>query len=261
MHTSFVLTVAQSKRLIARAVTRMPEVTRALQEGTVAIARGTTNAYVVEEILGKAIPKGEYASGRTLPPGMPGEWLGRGDYPEVVLRQGKLVAGLTAVEAVKEMGPGDVFMKGGNALDYQRKLVGVLIGHPTGGTIGAAYGTIVSRKINLVIPIGLEKLVCGDLVALSLASRRPEDHPGAGAVALFPMVGTIVTEIEALGLLCGVSARLLGAGGVAGAEGAVWLLVEGDRPSLDRALELHRSLGGEPGLSADRRPADRAEAT
>lgn len=252
MHTSLVLTVAQSKRLIAKAVARMPEVRQALAEGVVAIGRGSTNAYVVEEILGTAIPKAEYISGRTLPPGVPGERLGRGEYPEVVLRRGQRVEGLTAVEAAKEMGPGDVFMKGGNALDYERKLVGVLIGHPTGGTIGGVYGTIVSRKINLVIPIGLEKLVCGDLVALSLASRRPADHPAAPAVPLFAMIGTIVTEIEALQLLCGVEARLLGAGGVAGAEGAVWLLVEGEKAALDRALELHRALEGEPPLTAER---------
>lgn len=250
VHTALVLTVAQSKRLIAKAVARMPEVRQALAGGVVAIGRGSTNAYVVEEILGEAIPKGEYVSGRTLPPGVPGERLGRGAYPEVVLRRGQRVDGLTAVEAAKEMGPGDVFMKGGNALDYERKLVGVLIGHPTGGTIGGAYGTIVSRKINLVIPIGLEKLVCGDLVALSLASRRPEDHPAVPAVPLFVMAGTIVTEIEALRLLCSVEARLLSAGGVAGAEGAVWLLVEGEKAALDKALELHHALEGEPALRA-----------
>jgi hypothetical protein len=250
MHTSLVFTVAQSKRLIAKAVAQMPEVRQALAEGTVAIGRGSTNAYIVEEILGAAIPKGEYVSGRTLPPGVPGERLGRGAYPEVVLRRGQRVEGLTAVEATKEMGPGDVFMKGANALDYERKLAGVLIGHPTGGTIGGAYGTIVSRKITLVIPVGLEKLVCADLAALSLASRRPMDHPAAPAVPLFVMAGTIITEIEALRLLCEVEARLLSAGGVAGAEGAVWLLVEGEKAALDRALELHGALASEPPLTA-----------
>jgi hypothetical protein len=249
MQTSFVLTVAQGKRLIAKAVAQMPEIQRALGEGTVAVGRGTTNAYVVEELLGTTIAKGEYASGRTLPSGTPGQRLGRGTHPELVLRQGKPAEGVSAVEAVKEMGPGDVFIKGGNALDYERKLVGVLIGHPAGGTIGASYGTIVSRKIHLVIPIGLEKTICGDLIALSLASRRPDDHPQARAVPLFPMTGTIVTEIEALRLLCGVVARPLAAGGVLGAEGAIWLLVEGEREALDRALELHQALADEPNLS------------
>jgi hypothetical protein len=250
VQTSLVFTVAQSKRLIAKAVAQMPEVKRTLSDGILAIGRGTTNAYLVEEILGQSIPKGEYASGRTLPPGVPGESLGQGKYPELVLHQGRPMEGVTAADAVSRMGPGDVFVKGGNALDYHRKLVGILIGHPTGGTIGAAYGTIISRKIQLVIPIGLEKLVAGDLVALSLASRRPHDHPSHPAVPLFPITGAIVTEIEALALLCGVTAHHLSAGGVAGAEGAVWLLLEGDRQAIDRALALHESLTAEPPISA-----------
>jgi len=253
MQMSLVFTVAQSKRLIARAVARMPEVTRALAEGTVAIAYGTTNAYLVEEILGQPIPKGEYVSGRTLPPGMPGHWLGSGQHPEVVLNQGQWVEGVRAVEALADMGPGDVFIKGANALDYARKVAGLLIGHSTGGTIGAAYGTCVSRKIHLLIPVGLEKLVYGDLAALSVASRRPDSHPTAGVVSLFPFTGTIVTEIEALELLFGVQAQLYSAGGVAGAEGAVWLLVEGEQEQLDRVLEMHEELRAEPNLMAEAR--------
>jgi hypothetical protein len=250
MQTSVVLTVAQSKRLIANAVAQMPEMKEALKHGMVVVGYGTTNAYLVEELIGQAIPKGEYVAGRTLPPGMPGESLGSGKHPELVLKQGKPVSGVRAIEALKDMGPGDVFVKGGNALDYQRKIVGVLIGHPTGGTIGAAYGTIVSRKIVLIIPIGLEKLVADDLIELSLASRRSDNHPARGVVPLFPMTGLIVTEIEALSILFGVRARLLGAGGVAGAEGAVWLLVEGSKEALDQVLALHEQLAKEPNLAA-----------
>jgi hypothetical protein len=251
MQTSLVFTVAQSKRLIAQAVAQMPEVRQALAEGTIAIGYGTTNAYVVEELLGETIPKGEYVAGRTLPPGMPGHWLGSGQYPEVVLKQGQRVEGKRCVEALESMGPGDVFLKGANALDYARKIAALLIGHTTGGTIGAAYGTCVSRKIHLIIPVGLEKVVCGDLIALSVASRRPDAHPKAGLVSLFPFTGTIVTEIEALQMLFGVKAQLYSAGGVAGAEGAVWLLVEGPQEQLERALARHEELSEEPNLTAE----------
>lgn len=254
MRTSFVLTVAQSKRLIAKGVARMPEVEHALANGMLAIGRGTTNAYIVEEILGKAITKQDYVLGRTLPPGVPGGWLGGSAAGDIVLRRGQLVEEGEVAAAVEEMGAGDVFIKGGNALDYQRKVVGVLIGHPTGGTVGATYGTIVSRKIHLILPIGLEKLVYEDIVSLSVDSRQPDSHPDKPCVSLFPLVGTVVTELEALALLCGVKARLLSSGGVAGAEGAVWLMVEGDKESLDRALALHGSLEGEPNMGLTRTP-------
>ena len=48
-----ILTVAESKRLIAKAVAQMPIVKNALANGMVIIIKGTTNAYVAEEITGK----------------------------------------------------------------------------------------------------------------------------------------------------------------------------------------------------------------
>ena len=252
MQTALVFTVAQSKRLIAKAVVQLPEVVRAKREGMIAVGYGTTNAYVVEELLGEAIPKGEYVAGRTLPPGMPSAALGSGKHPEVVLKKGERVS-MRCVEAVAEMGAGDVFFKGANALDYERKVAGVLIAHPMGGTLGGSLGAIVSRKIHLIIPVGLEKVVPGDIIALSNASRRAEVHPDAPVASLYPFTGCIFTEIEALALLCGVKAQLYSAGGVAGAEGAVWLLLEGEKAALDRALALHASLRDEPNLQAEAR--------
>ena len=60
----FSLTSAESKRLIAKGVATLPEVKQALKQGIVAIGRGTTNAFVVEELTGNKIePKSHYADG------------------------------------------------------------------------------------------------------------------------------------------------------------------------------------------------------
>lgn len=244
MNASIVLTVAQSKRLIGKAVAQMPAVKKALTEGIVAIGRGTTNGYIAEEILGHVIPKREYVAGRTLPPGVPWEKLGRGDYPDIVLKQGQQVENATVVGVVEQMGSGDVFIKGANAVNYAQQVAGVLVGHPMGGTV-SVYGALVSRKVHLIIPVGLEKLVYEDINSLSVASRDADIHPKSNVVSLFPLTGTIVTEIEALEILCDVDAELLAAGGVMGAEGAVWLLLSGDQASLDRALALYEQLKDE----------------
>ena len=45
---------------------------------------------------------------------------------------------------------------------------------------------------------------------------------------------------------CGVEATLLSAGGIAGAEGSVRLLIEGEKEAVQKALGLVRSLQGEP---------------
>ncbi|MBW2000707.1 MAG: hypothetical protein JRJ29_22445, partial [Deltaproteobacteria bacterium] len=52
MRALFVLTPPESKRLIAKAVSRLPEVERAKECGEIAIGHGSTNVRVAEEILG-----------------------------------------------------------------------------------------------------------------------------------------------------------------------------------------------------------------
>jgi hypothetical protein len=121
-------------------------------------------------------------------------------------------------------------------------MAGVLIAGGTGGTVGAVLGTIIGKKITLVIPIGLEKLVYEDMNELHMLTMDPDsDGP-----AIWPITGIIFTEIEALEILCGVQATLISAGGVAGAEGSVRLLIEGIDEDIEAAVELVKSIKGEP---------------
>jgi len=241
---SFVLTVAESKRLIALGIKRHPAVLRALSQGTIAVAKGTTNSYIVEELTGESIHRPDYCTGVTRPArgGSTAETSGR--LPDLVLRQGRPVEGLSAVEAVAEMGPGDVFIKGANALNYERRQAGILIGHPTGGTIGAALGTLVARRALLLIPVGLEKSIPADLVELHAEMARIGPN-GAGPM-LWPVGGEIFTEIEAIQLISGARAVPIAAGGIGGAEGSVRLGVWGTPDQVQRAEEAIELLLGEP---------------
>lgn len=237
MKAHVVLTVPESKRIIAKGVASMGIVRKALAEGMVAVAKGTTNGRVAEEILGEKIDRGGYITGRTLPPRGARGKVGSASVPDVVLRKGEKVEGMSATDSVAEMKQGDVFIKGCNAVNYQQKLGGILIGHPTGGTIGAALGTVVARKIHLILPVGLEKSVYADINEISLKVREDDEYSGS-APSLMPVSGIIVTEIEALEILAGVKALQVAAGGIAGAEGAVWLLLEGEKPQIEKALQI-----------------------
>lgn len=237
MKAHVILTVPESKRLIAKGVADMGIVRKALTEGMVAITKGTTNGRVAEEILGEKIDRGGYITGRVLPSRGARGKIGSASFPDVVLRKGERVDGLSAVDSVAQMKQGDVFIKGCNAVNYQQKLGGILIGHPTGGTIGAVLGTVVARKIHLVLPVGLEKSVYADINEISKKVREDDEYIGS-APTLMPVSGIIVTEIEALEILAGVKAIQISAGGIAGAEGAVWLLIEGEKPQIEDALEI-----------------------
>ena len=62
-----ILTVAESKRLIAKAVVQMPIVKNALENGTVIVIKGTTNAYIAEELTGKKADHAAFVTGRVSP--------------------------------------------------------------------------------------------------------------------------------------------------------------------------------------------------
>jgi hypothetical protein len=180
--------------------------------------------------------------------------------PHIVLVKGKSVD-LSLGDAAKKLKEGDVVIKGANALDYKNKLAAVNILDPSGGTTGITMPFIVARKAHLVIPVGLEKLVAGDLVDLTLKTREPLEtlHPPAGqSKAPFPgdvlpamwlLTGEIVTELEAINILTGATAFQNSAGGISGAEGAVWLTFRGTRDQVKKALELANSIQGEPPYS------------
>ena len=243
MRTDLVLTVAQSKRLIAKGVAAYLPVRQALAEGTVAVTKGGTNAYIVEELLGESIQRRHYVFGQVLPRGVSRGSVGlSADVPDLVLVRGERQEGAVATEAVGEMKTGDVFIKGANALNYEVGQVGLLIGHPTGGTLGTVIGTLIARKIRLLVPVGLEKEVPFDIA--DCAEMLVED--GGPGPALWPFQGDIFTEIEALELLCGVEVVPIGAGGVAGAEGAVWLACLGSEEQIEQVKALADELAAEP---------------
>lgn len=245
MERVVVLTVAESKRLIAKGVANLDLVKKALNKGMIAIARGTTNGYVAEEISGRKIDKTSYVLGVVLPEKKERpHYLRSGNMRDIVLRNGQPVA-LNVIDAVKEMSSGDVFIKGGNTLNYDNRVVGTLMGSPTGGTIGATLPTVRDKKINLVIPIGLEKSVHTDIYAISQRLSQGVTY-GESQLRLMVITGIVVTEIEALEILAGVNVIQISSGGVGKAEGAVRLLLDGDSHQIEKALEIINEVQGEP---------------
>jgi hypothetical protein len=244
---SYVLTVAAGKRLIAKGVAAMPEVIDCMERGTLAVCKGTTNAYIVEELLGMPIDKTQYVTGRTVPPGSDAGKRLSAKMAELVIQRGERLEGVSAVEAAADMQPGDILLKGANALNYEQAQVGILIGHPTGGTMGAILGHAVARRIRLIHPVGLEKSVCEDLAGISNLLADVPVH-GESTPTLWVSPGELFTEIEAVAVLCGAEAYCMSAGGVGGAEGAVWLLVAGTAEQLERFNEVYETLRAEPPL-------------
>ena len=243
MKIETVLTVSQSKRLIARGVRQHPAVKTALNNGIIGICRGTTCSYVAEEFLGQPIERFAYTTGLTLPK-QPTQKIEKPSTAmhDIIIRQGKIhMDGEAAVEAAGNMKPGDIIIKGANALNYTRKVAGCLVGHPAGGTVGSFWGPLFGLKFRLIIPVGLEKEISSDIIEVSALTM--EENTGC---SLMPMTGTIITEIEAIKILTGAGAVQIAAGGIRGAEGSVRLLVQGTPEEVNTAKELFTELEQEP---------------
>jgi len=247
-----VLTPSESKRLIAKAVKELPEVKAALNNGRVIIIGGTTNAFVVEELLGKEINKFWFAAGRIAF----GE-LGANEREKrikpFVLKDGNPVD-IHPNEMLKEFTAEDVYIKGANAVDPDGN-AGVLVADDKGGTIGAALGIIQARGSNLIVPVGLEKLVPSVIEASKKCGQGRFQYATGLKVGLIPLVNArVVTENHAIDILFGsdgVKATHVSSGGIAGSEGAVVLVLEGNNEGVKKAFDLISSIKGEVMVAPD----------
>jgi hypothetical protein len=73
-------------------------------------------------------------------------------------------------------------------------------------------------------------------------------------VGLIPVTyGKIITELEALDLLTRVKAEQIAAGGIGNSNGAVTLVIEGERDQVLETMELIKDTKGEPKLEANKK--------
>ena len=242
-----VLTPYESRRLIAKAIAKLPFVEEAVRSGWVIIATGSSTGYVAEELLGSHMVKENFISGHiTL-----GETWGTPKNPDyifpIVLYKGQRQE-MRAGEALKEFAAGDVFIKGANAVDAQFQTA-VFMGNDIGGTIGTSIGTLYARGSYLLVPVGLEKLIPSVVEAVKHTGIKSfKQHTGM-PIGMMPMVNaTVITEIQAFANLFKLTAYHIGSGGIAGSEGAVVLALEGEQARLEEAFLFVKEVKGEKAL-------------
>jgi len=246
MRASVVLVPSMSKRLIAKGVAALPEVQAALAHGRIVIALGSTNAHVAEELLGRPIDRAAFAAGFIDDRWNLNDRLG--EMGDVVLDRGVPVAAKPE-DLPASLSAGDVFLKGGNALDPDG-VVGVLTGASTGGTIARYIGVCLARGVEIVVPISLAKAVHASIVELSQEMGIGRTGLSMGLpCGLFPLHGHVITEIDAFEQLFAVRVLHVASGGVGIGAGAVSLWIEGDEAAVRDAFALVESLRNEPDVA------------
>lgn len=248
----FVLSPAAGKRTIAKSLLHIPSITEALENRTVVIIAGTTNGYVAEEFLkqigqSEGFSRNRFFRGITLPPAYATTDTGRiGDesqFPgDVVIANGKWEKGKTIFDVADSLKKGDVIIKGANAVNLEMMQAAIYIGHPEAGTIIPALKVVAGRRIELFLPVGLEKRISGNINEIA----RKLNSPNASGPRFMPVSGNIITEIEAIKIMTGAEAELVAGGGVCGAEGSYWIAVSGTDEQLNNASVILKEANKEP---------------
>ena len=235
------LTVAESKRLIAKGIVHHPQVKAAMEKGIIVITNGTTNTYLAEELVGLSEPRGSFVTGHIVPQNRESISKGLSMLPYITLVDGKQVS-LSSDEAINRTQKGDVVFKGANLLNYEKKQAGVCIGGESGGTMARIRDT----EAHVIVPVGLEKEVFGDLSDYEkLFANRPEQITPVPRVWLHSEDAEIFTEIEAIKTIAAVNVVPYAAGGVAGSEGGISLAIYGTKEEVQKALDFVRAVQGE----------------
>jgi hypothetical protein len=252
---------AESKKLIAKAVTQMEVFQKALREGLIVLHPSSTTYFIFEEITGRKPPTNVWVCGVVAPKGTCVEMgtmirgmavpddvkpndpsYARSDPGTFshcwVLRKGEFSTQESLRALLEEMGPNDVYVKGVNALDVEGK-VGVLWGNLTeGGTAALVMSTQRRKGFKVIFPAGLEKLIPFPIREVAKEARRFEyDYSMGMPCGLLPCEGIVVTELKAIEILSGAVAVPISAGGLGGAEGAVTLVIKGEKERVTKAIQ------------------------
>jgi len=252
MQALFTLTSAESKRLLGKAVAALPEVKQAKENGYLVIARGSTNAFVLEELLAGPVDKERYVAGQIIK-GVLCVLDPQQRNKPVTFHKGEVLA-VEPGSVIDKLVPGDILIKGANAVDPFGN-VGVLMAGPNGGTMGQFYMALKAQGVETIYPVGLEKLIPSVEEAARYGGRMALGRSIGCRVGMACVPdGRIVTEIEAIEILFGLKAVHYASGGWGGAEGSVTLLVEGEDDHVNLCLDFIEGIKGEKPLSGLKGP-------
>jgi hypothetical protein len=239
------LTVAEGKRLIAKGLLAYPPVQECLKTGKLILTKGTTNTYVAEEMINDSLTNGEYVYGYISPAKSDTEVDRSKNRKELVFVNGQ-IKDIPYKDFLPEMEEGDIVIKGANIINHSKGQAAIMIGHPTGGTMGNIYPYIQEKKLRFIIPVGLEKESSQDIDQIGKYSKIEHEKVDRKTPWLWSVKGELFTEIEAIKQFADLEVIHYGSGGIGGAEGAVSLLLRGSESEIQKALKVIEVVQGEP---------------
>ena len=250
-----VLTASESRKLIARAVSQLDEVRDALRHSKIVVCTGSISPDILEALGFGPIPeeeRGLYICGMIR-----GEGLCTTDFDVVrsatFIERGRLIEN-PGRGFMKNFGSGDVYIKSPNILD-RNGLAGVLAGAPRGGRVAQMVFELQDQGFGIVAPTLLLKSAPIDVKDLIETVSQENFSRDASGLVIYscgmpvnlvplPKRTVVVTEIEAIKKLFGLTAKPIGMSGVGSWADAVALSVEGPEGDVRGFWEYVCSIKG-----------------
>lgn len=240
----FLITPAAGKRLIAKEIVQRVDMQEALKNRKIVVIAGTTNLYIANELLamlGSSLRAVGPAFHRGALPA-PGAAMEKAEFAgDLVITKGRPEFRSDLDAVCYGLEAGDIILKGANAVDLKAGKAAILIGNTEdGGTIIKTSRSVITKRVRLILPVGVEKRVDGPIDELAAACNDPEST----GLRMFPAFGEVYTELDAIRQLTGGKAMILAGGAVNGGEGSVLIGVQGG--NTEPLKELMKEIAKEP---------------
>ena len=259
MLVEFSFTPTESKSLIAKAIVKVEKILNAFKNGILAMHPSSSTHFISRELTGGDHHGHVWVTGTVVPKGLcvdsrTGAGTGQltksladpGKYPHtVVFYKGMEQSGWTIYDLVEKMGPGDIYIKGVNAVDADG-VTGILLGSMVDGTIGMMNKHKHEKGYEIVVPVGLEKLIPGSVKEAAKVISQQKEYSMGVKCRMFPLeADQVITEIEALEIIAkGGKATVFSAGGLHGAGGAVSIAFDGTEQQCSELIKICELVKG-----------------
>lgn len=233
------LLVEESKQLIALGICEHPLLKNSLKDGRVVLKGGTTVSKISEILIDKKLRISGRITGRGTVSG-----LNEDKNPHTVLLENKLFRNIDNCinDEFLKLGKDDLFICSANAVDSNYNAA-MMAGSGGGGNIGMALNAIYSEGVPVLIPVGIEKMIPGDIEdIIKKTGRKGKNLSWGMSVGLLPIKGEVITEIEAVKYLADVECQAIGAGGVGEASGSTTLDIWGSDSEVDKIINIIKPI-------------------
>lgn len=243
------LTVEESKRLIAEGVKNHPYVNKVLKKGSILFKGGSTVCKVSEIITKQKLELCGIITcrGTVINMGM--------DYsmPHISLYENYKLKNIDSIfmETALKMTDKDLVICGANAIDNHGNAA-MMVGNLSGGDTSYALNTWYGEGVPILIPVGYEKLVPNNInEIIKKTGRKKKSYSLGMSVGLVPLIGEIITEVEAISYISGLESYVIGSGGLGTAKGSLTLDVVGEKSLVKDFVEYIMSLKSDESDSND----------